>query len=66
MCPGYVKTDMTGGANSKAPKTPEEAAETAVWLVSDLNEIRRLKIRLISKLSILMFRNQILIDSNLI
>ena len=29
MCPGWVKTDM-GGPN--APRNPEEAADTAVWL----------------------------------
>lgn len=31
MCPGWVHTDM-GGAN--APRTPEQGAETAVWLAS--------------------------------
>lgn len=25
---------MTGGENSKAKKTPEQAAETAVWLAT--------------------------------
>jgi len=34
VCPGFVKTDMTGGENSKATKTPEEAADTIVWLAS--------------------------------
>jgi len=34
MCPGYVKTDMTGGENSKAPRTPEQAAVSAVWLAT--------------------------------
>lgn len=29
MCPGWVKTDM-GGPN--APRSPEQAADTAVWL----------------------------------
>ena len=29
MCPGWVKTEL-GGAD--APRTPEEAADTAVWL----------------------------------
>lgn len=31
MCPGWVKTDMGG---PKAPRTPEEAADTAVWLAT--------------------------------
>ncbi len=31
MCPGWVKTDM-GGAN--AERTPEEGADTAVWLAT--------------------------------
>jgi hypothetical protein len=31
MCPGWVKTDMTG-FNPEAPLTPDEGAETAVWL----------------------------------
>lgn len=31
MCPGWVKTDM-GGAN--AERTPEQGAETAVWLAT--------------------------------
>lgn len=31
MCPGWVKTDM-GGPN--APRTVEEAADTAVWLAT--------------------------------
>jgi len=34
MCPGFVKTDMTGGANSPATRTPEEGADTAVWLAT--------------------------------
>jgi len=34
MCPGFVKTDMTGGQNSKATRTPEEGADTAVWLAT--------------------------------
>ncbi len=29
MCPGWVKTDMGG---PEAPRTPEQAAATAVWL----------------------------------
>jgi len=29
VCPGYVQTDMTEGS---APRTPEEGAETPVWL----------------------------------
>jgi len=32
--PGFVKTDLTGGENSKATKTPEEGAETAIWLAT--------------------------------
>ena len=31
MCPGWVRTDM-GGAN--APRTPEQGADTAVWLAT--------------------------------
>ena len=31
MCPGWVKTDMGG---SSAPRTPEEGADTAVWLAT--------------------------------
>jgi NAD(P)-dependent dehydrogenase (short-subunit alcohol dehydrogenase family) len=31
MCPGWVRTRM-GGAS--APRTPEEAADTAVWLAT--------------------------------
>lgn len=31
MCPGFVKTDMT---NNMGKKTPDEAAETAVWLAT--------------------------------
>jgi NAD(P)-dependent dehydrogenase (short-subunit alcohol dehydrogenase family) len=29
VCPGYVQTDMTDGT---APRTPEQGAETPVWL----------------------------------
>jgi NAD(P)-dependent dehydrogenase (short-subunit alcohol dehydrogenase family) len=32
MCPGWVKTDM-GGAS--APRTPEQGADTAIWLASE-------------------------------
>ena len=32
MCPGWVKTDM-GGAS--APRTPEQGADTAIWLATD-------------------------------
>ena len=32
MCPGWVKTDM-GGAS--APRTPEQGADTAIWLSTD-------------------------------
>ena len=31
MCPGWVKTDM-GGAN--AERSPEEGADTAIWLAT--------------------------------
>ncbi len=31
MCPGWVRTRMGGGS---APRTPEEAADTAVWLAT--------------------------------
>jgi len=34
MCPGFVKTDMTGGANSRATRTPEQGAATAIWLAT--------------------------------
>jgi len=34
MCPGFVKTDMTGGEHSKAKLTPEEGADTAIWLAT--------------------------------
>ena len=29
ICPGWVKTDMGG---SSAPRTPEQGADTAIWL----------------------------------
>jgi NAD(P)-dependent dehydrogenase (short-subunit alcohol dehydrogenase family) len=32
MCPGWVKTDM-GGAS--APRTPEQGADTAIWLATE-------------------------------
>lgn len=35
MCPGWVKTDMGG---PKAPRTPEQAAATAVWLATLPND----------------------------
>jgi NAD(P)-dependent dehydrogenase (short-subunit alcohol dehydrogenase family) len=31
MCPGWVRTDMGGGA---APRSPEEAVDTIVWLAT--------------------------------
>jgi len=31
MCPGFVKTDLTKGAGKK---TPEEGADTAIWLAT--------------------------------
>lgn len=32
MCPGWVKTDMGG---SDAPRTPEQGADTAIWLATE-------------------------------
>jgi NAD(P)-dependent dehydrogenase (short-subunit alcohol dehydrogenase family) len=32
MCPGWVRTDMGGNA---APRSPEEGADTAIWLVTE-------------------------------
>jgi NAD(P)-dependent dehydrogenase (short-subunit alcohol dehydrogenase family) len=32
MCPGWVRTDMGG---SSAPRTPEQGADTAIWLATD-------------------------------
>jgi NAD(P)-dependent dehydrogenase (short-subunit alcohol dehydrogenase family) len=32
ICPGWVKTDMGG---SSAPRTPEQGADTAIWLATD-------------------------------
>ena len=32
MCPGWVKTDMGG---SSAPRTPEQGADTAIWLAME-------------------------------
>ena len=32
MCPGWVRTDMGGAA---APRSPEEGADTAVWLATE-------------------------------
>ncbi|HIK05284.1 MAG TPA: SDR family NAD(P)-dependent oxidoreductase [Trichormus sp. M33_DOE_039] len=32
MCPGWVRTDMGG---SSAPKSPEQGADTAIWLATD-------------------------------
>lgn len=32
MCPGWVKTDMGGNA---ATRTPEQGADTAIWLATD-------------------------------
>lgn len=31
MCPGWVKTDMGG---TSAPRTPEQGADTAIWLAT--------------------------------
>lgn len=35
MCPGWVKTDMGG---SSAPRSPEEGADTAIWLATEAPE----------------------------
>ena len=35
MCPGWVRTDMGG---ERAPRTPEQAADTAVWLATLPND----------------------------
>ena len=32
ICPGWVKTDMGG---SSAPRSPEQGADTAIWLATD-------------------------------
>jgi NAD(P)-dependent dehydrogenase (short-subunit alcohol dehydrogenase family) len=32
MCPGWVKTDMGGTA---APRSPEQGADTAIWLATE-------------------------------
>ena len=32
VCPGWVKTDMGG---SSAPRTPEQGADTAIWLATE-------------------------------
>ncbi|NEP20436.1 MAG: SDR family NAD(P)-dependent oxidoreductase, partial [Leptolyngbya sp. SIO4C1] len=32
MCPGWVRTDMGG---SSAPRSPEEGADTAIWLATE-------------------------------
>ena len=32
MCPGWVKTDMGGDS---APRTPEQGADTAIWLATE-------------------------------
>lgn len=32
MCPGWVKTDMGG---SSAPRSPEQGADTAIWLATE-------------------------------
>ena len=32
MCPGWVRTDM-GGAS--APRSPEQGADTAIWLATE-------------------------------
>lgn len=35
MCPGWVQTDM-GGAS--APRTPEQGADTAIWLATEVSK----------------------------
>src|SRR5690348_17358102 len=35
MCPGWVRTDMSG---SSAPRSVEEGADTAVWLATKANQ----------------------------
>lgn len=35
MCPGWVRTDM-GGAS--APRTPEQGADTAIWLATEASD----------------------------
>lgn len=32
LCPGWVRTDMGG---SSAPRSPEQGADTAIWLASE-------------------------------
>ncbi|MEM8809948.1 MAG: SDR family NAD(P)-dependent oxidoreductase, partial [Cyanobacteria bacterium P01_G01_bin.38] len=32
MCPGWVKTDMGGDS---APRSPEQGADTAIWLATE-------------------------------
>ena len=32
ICPGWVKTDMGGDS---APRTPEQGADTAIWLATE-------------------------------
>ena len=32
ICPGWVQTDMGG---SSAPRTPEQGADTAIWLATE-------------------------------
>ena len=34
MCPGWVKTDMGG---SSAPRSPEQGADTAIWLATEVS-----------------------------
>lgn len=35
MCPGWVQTDMGG---SSAPRTPEQGADTAIWLATEASK----------------------------
>lgn len=32
MCPGWVRTDMGG---TSAPRSPEQGADTAIWLAAE-------------------------------
>lgn len=34
MCPGWVRTDMGG---TEAPRTPEQGADTAIWLATEVD-----------------------------
>lgn len=38
MCPGWVRTDMGG---SSAPRSPEQGADTAIWLATEVSRSER-------------------------